>query len=105
MSNSPSEDYEPDDDFECCLCGEYDRAAVQHEMLVVAEPTPALGGGKDVEPGIYVITKAPYFGGALCGPSYLFDDSLERLADLPNGIETNGFPCGHLCGECHPRGW
>jgi hypothetical protein len=84
-------------EFTCCWCQNYDE--IQHQnYLAIVEPTRSEYGVLGI--GIYKIIDAPYFGGPLIGQGYLFADSLEFAAKLPDGIDTNGYPCGHLCREC-----
>jgi hypothetical protein len=92
-------------EFTCCWCQNYENVAHQ-DYLVISEPTPAMGLGPGYGPlnmGVYKIVDSPYFGGPLIGLGYLFANALEFVADLPDGIDTNGYPCGHLCRECYAK--
>lgn len=86
--------------FECCACGERDYESQQRKMLVVAETGVRFLSGKSVPRGIYQVLQCPYYGGPMIGEGYLFDESLKRFSPLPPDIDTNGYPCGHLCRAC-----
>lgn len=82
-----------ENEFECCLCGEYEHVDHQHKLLVIFEEC-----GRTM-PGIYKIIASPYW----CSnyfDMWFFSDALERIADAPISPEWYGYPSGHLCQKC-----
>lgn len=94
-------------EFTCCCCCNYGHVDDRHKMLVVFETCDAHGydpqTGREVWPGIYRITGGPYHGGYLVGGSWLYEDRLERIADLNPDMGGDGYPCGHLCADCQAK--
>jgi hypothetical protein len=72
-------------------------------MIVVAKPTRASGRRRRIGRGVYRVSDMPYYGGSMIGESYLFADALKRLCSLPEGVDTDGYPVGHLCKDCQER--
>lgn len=90
-------------EFECCLCCNYEHTAYQDRIgdsIIVGEPTPG-GYGDTVEPGVYRITKHPYYGGPLIGPgAHLVSTAIARVADVPKKVFLDDYPVGHCCRGC-----
>lgn len=87
--------------FACCLCREYSHEADKPPLLVVSDP----GVPDDIAPGVFRITQYPFCTHALIGSGWLHSNSVVRLADLPAGVDTDGYPCGFVCWECQQRFW
>jgi hypothetical protein len=85
----------------CCFCEESeDNLDAEHKFLVVFDAdVPTIGN--ELTPGIYRITRFPYFADGMI-EAHLYSSSLERVADLPEGHTENWqmYPCGHLCVAC-----
>lgn len=88
--------------FVCCWCQEHGLKKHQHKMLVVAEADRVSTLHRDVPEGVYRITKTPYYASGIIS-SRLYGDAIERLTDLPEGIDTGWYPCGHLCENCQAK--
>jgi hypothetical protein len=88
-----------DNTFECCACHERDSETSQRQMLVISGNVRFLSAGR-AKHGIYRVIKCPYYGGPIIGECHLYDESLEYLMALPPGIDTDDYPCGHLCRQC-----
>ena len=90
-------------EFTCMWCQNYGRKEHQHNMLVIAEPESVrvLGGG-EVQAGVYRITDTPYYAYWITG-MHLYERSLHRIADLPEDLEPDYYPCGHLCMDCQEK--
>ncbi len=83
-------------EFTCCWCQEYDHVDHQHVYLILTEEFD------DLQSGIYKIVDFPYFvDGMITG--WFIRSSLERICDLPDGIDTEPHPAGHLCRECQTK--
>ena len=90
-------------EYTCCWCQNYEHVDHQHELLVVFEAGLAFRDA--VPPGVYRITKSPYYTSSLISSGWLHPECLERVCDLPADLATNdtGYPCGHLCRECQQK--
>lgn len=95
-------DYIPDEDDEgitdCCCCSE------QHHMhdgdlIVVADEDRA---GLETA-GVYRPIHHPFIHRGLVGTSYLYDDALVRVADVPDDLHMDGYATGSLCQDCAAR--
>jgi len=53
-------------------------------------------------PGCYRILKFPYYADGMI-EGHVIKHALERVADLPDGLDTDGYPCGHLCDGCSAK--
>ena len=87
----------------CDRCQNYEYEEFHGIWLVVFEAVHVQGDwrseDREAEPGIYEITKWPYFGGPIIGELSLYGGALRRTKakiDFPQGH----YPCGHLCREC-----
>jgi hypothetical protein len=101
-------------EFTCCACQEYGHVNDQHNFCVVFDKEAG------VDPGIYRIIYTPYFWSDILS-SGLFLHSLLLIASLPfiwptgrkgystgnpifneliSGESFDGYPMGHLCGDC-----
>ncbi len=85
--------------FKCCSCWNYEDVSRQHEVLVVTDEAAG------VMPGIYLIKHMPYYAAPVVGHDQLYDSALHRVCDIPAGlsVDTERYPCGHLCLECRQR--
>lgn len=84
-------------EFTCCWCQEDEHQDHQHKMLVLVDPK-----GAGIAVGIYRIVSLPYYADGMI-EGFLFESALEHLRDLPEGIDTRGYPCGHLCRDCQKK--
>jgi hypothetical protein len=83
--------------FECCLCGEDDETTHQHNMVVVFDDQAG------VPVGTYRVTGCPYYSCSILGDGEILPFRVERIGDVPNGAESDGYWCGHLCRECQAK--
>ncbi len=84
-------------EFVCCLCRNWEHEAYQDrigDLLVIAEYVYG------ATTGLYRITAHPYYGGSLIGSQRIFVGAVERIGDVPPGVDTDGCPCGHCCRNC-----
>lgn len=85
--------------FTCCRCEEYEDNEHQHKFLVVKHDEC---GELEVADGVYRIVRSPYhYSSAL--DNGLIKSALEFVCALPNGIELDDYPCGHLCLSCQGK--
>lgn len=82
-------------EFKCCKCEEYDHIDNQHKMLVVVDEEEA-----GLPAGLYRILELPYYSASLLGDVSWNEWALERIGDVPDGVDTGSYACGHLCGRC-----
>ena len=88
-----------DDTFECQSCREREDHRHRGALLVVFDADDA---GID-DPGLYLIKRWPFYTNAMI-TSWLHEHALQRLGDVPEGVEEDGYyPCGFLCGTCSAR--
>jgi hypothetical protein len=83
------------DHFLCCRCQECGEQADQHTYVVVVDPEAA---GVAL-PGLYRVEHLPYYWGGWIGGGALWPQAMTWLG-LLEGMETEGYPCGHLCADC-----
>jgi hypothetical protein len=89
-----------DEQFVCCKCDEYEWVSQQGRiggLVVVADDDSG------VPVGVYEVTEHPYYTAGLIGSSWLHDWALKRIGDVPNGVDTDGYPVGHLCRGCEKK--
>lgn len=86
--------------FRCCWCERYGMVKNQHNMVVVAERER--GVPKAVMPGIYLVLDTPYYADGIV-EGHLYSNALERLSDVPEGVLTGMYRCGHLCMDCQEK--
>lgn len=88
-------------EFTCSQCEEGED--IEHQgaigsVTVVYEEVSGLG--EKVKPGVYRITKWPYYADGVT-ECYLIENALTRITDVPEGwTNADGCPCGHLCRTC-----
>ena len=87
-------------EFFCCGCSTMRSNEEEHEVLAVTGSLPGLSGS--VEPGVYRVIERPYYADGMI-EGYVFNDAIERVADLPPRIDTGGEPAGQMCRECGDR--
>lgn len=85
-------------EFTCCWCQEYGNKKDQHKMVVVFDDEKA-----GVPTGVYRVTDLDYYIISAFGDGWLHDWAIERIGDIPDGADSNGYPCGHLCAECQKK--
>lgn len=71
---------------------------VEHDEA--GEPEPGREHG--LVPGAYRIKHFPYYADGMI-EGYLIESSLERIGDVPAGVDFLGYPCTHLCDECSKK--
>jgi hypothetical protein len=89
----------PDDDddiTDCFCCSEQHHMHEGGLIAVVDADMSELD-----EPGVYRTTEWPFYTNGLVG-GYLHEDSLERVADLPDDVSSD-FAAGSLCPACASR--
>lgn len=88
-----------EDTFECRSCGEREDHEHRGALLVVFDADDA---GLD-DAGLYLVKRWPFYTNAMIS-SWLHKHALQRLGDVPAGVEEDGYyPCGFLCGTCSSR--
>lgn len=89
-------------EFTCCMCQNYGHIDDMDNIVVVLEPTDGWHG--KMPTGIYKVIEMPYFSCVIASHSWLHDECLERISDLPESIiSSNMYPCGHLCLDCQEK--
>ena len=86
-----------DDITDCFCCSEQHHMHEGGLIAVVDEGMAELD-----EPGVYRTTRWPFYTNGLVGGGYLHEDSLERVADLPDDVHSD-FAAGSLCPACAAR--
>lgn len=81
--------------FECSLCSEYEHNRHQHNVMVVYE-NDVIRGQK---PGLFQIVNLPYFMDGMI-EGYVIETAVSRVAKLPKGAQSSGWPAGQLCRRC-----
>lgn len=90
-------------EFWCCWCQNYGDRDIQHDMVVViGEVENADGDRGNMPRGVYRVCAGPYYCSAIFD-GWFYGDALKRLADVPDGVDTGGYPAGHLCADCQAR--
>ena len=84
-----------DQTFGCCRCGESSANENKTNLVVFEDGLSWVGG--EAGTGVFKIT-GHYFSDGMI-EYRLFNTGVERVADLPEGIEFE-FPLGHFCPEC-----
>ena len=86
--------------FFCCLCQsetpEHQRGEIGNCIVV----THAKESG--VKIGLYEIVEHPYYYYGYIVMN-LYKDAIRYIGPIPNGIDTEGYPMGHLCNECSSK--
>jgi hypothetical protein len=85
-------------EFTCCLCQEHGDVAEQHKMVVVFDEEEA-----GVPTGVYRVIDPDYYLADLLGSGWLHDWALERIGDVSDKADGNGYACGHLCQNCQDK--
>lgn len=89
--------YQEHYEFSCCWCQDSDHIDHQHKMLIVDDEKSA-----KLPRGVYEITTIPYYCDEII-TSRLYKWALNRIADVPEDLEIESYPCGHLCIECQKK--
>jgi hypothetical protein len=83
--------------FECCMCGDY---AINKEKQTVIIFDETFG----VKPGLYQILKRPFYYCPVAGEGAgVFNDALQRIGDIPDGVTGDGYMAGYLCADCQRK--
>jgi hypothetical protein len=82
----------------CCCCDE-DVHMHKGDLIVVADEDEA---GLDAS-GVYRTLRWPFYMSGLIGGGFMFDDSLQLVADVPHDADTNDYAAGPLCRSCAAR--
>jgi len=80
--------------FDCSLCQEEGETKDQHNMIVVFNEAAG------VPVGTYKVTDYPYYICSILGDGEILPFRVERIADVPDGAESDDHWCGHLCRCC-----
>ena len=83
-------------EFTCCWCQNYDLDEYQHVFLVLTEKVD------DFKPGVYRIVAKPYYADGMI-EGFILPHAIERVCAVPDGVDTEGYPAGHLCRECQTK--
>lgn len=96
--------YRDEYSFECCCCGEtadiQEQGAIGNLLVAVGKEDEDGKTEAGVPAGLYRITGHPYYMQSMVGAGWLFETEIERVGDVPRGIDTDGYPAGHFCSEC-----
>jgi len=84
-------------EFTCCWCEELEHIDHQHKLLVVDNAEEA-----GMPRGVYEIVRKPYYADGMI-EGHLYEDALKRIADVPDGLKIEWYPCGHLCKRCQGK--
>jgi hypothetical protein len=89
--------YEEEYEFKCCWCNQHEHNDQADKFLVVANAEEA-----GFPHGVYEIVIKPYYRDGMIEGS-LIKSSLKRIADVPEGLKIELYPCGHLCQSCQGK--
>src|SRR5690606_34937634 len=84
--------------FHCCKCNDYEHNDNQHRYMVVFDEEEA-----GIPRGVYRIIDKPYHISAMVGSGWLCNGSLLRVGEVPDGCDSDGYPCDHLCTTCSEK--
>jgi len=89
------------DHFPCCACRECGELRDQHAYVVVVDAEAA---GVRL-PGLYRVTHLPYAMQGWISRGWLRPSAVTWLGflDAVDAVDTDGYPCGHLCVRCQQR--
>ncbi len=93
--------YIDDFTFECVRCHESKPIEEQGQIgahIVIVDEDEA-----DKPVGLYRILNHPYYVSAVVGAGWIIGSAVDRVGDVPQGIDTDGYPVGHLCRECSAK--
>jgi hypothetical protein len=97
-TKSPTVTDEDDADTErCSACGEIEYTTHQHAILVW---NASRSVQDDMRAGLYRIKSGTYCLQPMIGMGHIIRRNLEYICRLPPGIDTDGYPAGHLCTDC-----
>jgi hypothetical protein len=86
-----------DSHFTCCLCLDYqpnpEQGAIGNLLVIINAEEAGM------PTGLYEVVSRPYWYSDYISMS-LYPDSLRCIGDVPNRVDTNDYPVGHLCNQC-----
>jgi hypothetical protein len=79
--------------FKCCKCENHDCHEAPGRLAVLTEPEG------EMERGLYQITSWPFYADGMV-TGFLFESAFQRLGEVPDDVDTEGYPMGFLCNHC-----
>jgi hypothetical protein len=83
----------------CTICQELKRDD-EFDLAFAVFDAEAAFQGDNGKVGIYRIKRRPFYMQGIVGSGWLLDDHVEWMAPLPDGAESDHYPCGVVCEEC-----
>lgn len=90
--------YQAEQAYECCgaHCDNHDCHEKPGRLVVMTEEVQGM------EAGLYRIKDWPFYANGVID-MYVHENALERVGELPPGVNTDGYAMGFLCSECEKK--